>query len=253
MSLRFNLYDLAYYTGVGLASPFWLLKPAARAKVLRAFRERMGHMPSRSDADKPAVLIHAVSMGEINATRALVEMLLSRRDDLHVIVSTTTDTGFQRGQDLFGANPRITVIRYPLDFSSAIHRTLDALQPAAVVLMELELWPNFVRACEQRRIKVILANGRLTEESFGRYLLIKPIVRRMLRRVDRLCVQDALYAQRFLSLGAAPAQVTVIGTMKFDTATIADHVDGDEQLAREIGLRPTIERIWVCGSTGPGS
>ena len=117
--------------------------------------------------------------------------------------------------------------------------------------MELELWPNFVRACDRRGIKVILANGRLTEESFGRYLLIKPIIRRMLRRVTRLCVQDDLYAQRFLSLGARPEQVTVIGTMKFDTATIADCVDGDAQLAREVGIDPGAP-TWVCGSTGPG-
>jgi 3-deoxy-D-manno-octulosonic-acid transferase len=252
MPLRFNVYDLAYYVGVGVASPVWLIKPSARKKVMRAFRERMGHVPARENAaSTPAVLIHAVRMGEINATRALVEMLLSRRDDVHLVISTTTDTGFQRGQDLFGANPRITMIRYPLDFSSAIHRALDALRPSAVILMELELWPNFVRACAARGIKVILANGRLTEESFGRYLLIKPIVRRMLRRVERICVQDDLYAQRFMSLGAEPSNVTVIGTMKFDTATIADRVEGDEQLAREVGLNRS-EPIWVCGSTGPG-
>lgn len=252
MSLRFNLYDLTYYLGIGISSPFWLLNPSARTKVFRAARGRMGRVPARRDASKPAILIHAVSIGEINATRALVETLLSRRDDLHLIISTTTDTGFARGQELFGANPRITMIRYPLDFSSAIHRMLDALQPSVVVLMELELWPNFVRACARRGISVILANGRLTEESFGRYLLIKPIVRRMLRRVDRLCVQDDLYAQRFVRLGAPPSQISVLGTMKFDTATVADRVDGDEQLARDVGLRPDAEPIWVCGSTGPG-
>ncbi|MBC8108760.1 MAG: 3-deoxy-D-manno-octulosonic acid transferase [Anaerolineae bacterium] len=252
MPIRFNLYDIAYYLGVGVASPYWLIKSSARTKVLRAFRERMGHVPARADSSRPAVLIHAVSLGEINATRALVDMLRRRRDDLHIIISTTTDTGFARGQQLYGANPNVTLIRYPLDFSPAIHRVLDALRPGVVVLMELELWPNFVRACKQRGIAVILANGRLTEESFGRYLLVRPIVAAMLRRVDRLCVQDDLYGQRFLRLGARPDQVTVIGTMKFDTATIAERVEGDEQLAREVGLRPRDEPIWVCGSTGPG-
>lgn len=253
MSLpRLNLYDIAYYFGVGVASPYWLIKPSARTKVLRAFRERMGHVPARADPSKPAVMIHAVSLGEINAARALVDLLRQRRDDLHIIVSTTTDTGFARGQQLYGSDPHITLIRYPLDFSSAIHRALDALRPNVVVLMELELWPNFVRACKRRGIAVVVANGRLTEESFHRYRFVRPIVTTMLRRVDRLCVQDDLYARRFLALGARPDQISVIGTMKFDNATVADRVDGDARLAREVGLRFGAEPTWVCGSTGPG-
>ncbi|CAN5586970.1 lipid IV(A) 3-deoxy-D-manno-octulosonic acid transferase [soil metagenome] len=262
MSIRFNLYDIAYWLAVGGSSPYWLIKPSARRKVLRGLRERMGHVAPRTDSHRtdsqgPAILIHAVSLGEMNATRALVEMLRARRDDLHIIVSTTTDTGFEQGRKLYGDNPHVSLIRYPLDFSPAVHRTLDSLRPSVVVLMELELWPNFVRACRQRGIAVILANGRLTGESYSRYRWVKPIVAAMLRRVDRLCVQDDLYAQRFMSLGARPKQISVIGTMKFDTATVADSVDGDAALARDVGLRggdePSgDEPIWVCGSTGPG-
>jgi 3-deoxy-D-manno-octulosonic-acid transferase len=250
--VNFNAYDIAYGFGVGIASPFWLAKPSARRKVLRAFRERMGEGFGRRESGTQAVMIHAVSLGEINATRALVEMIRSQNHDLHVIISTTTDTGFERGRQLYGEKSNVTLIRYPLDFTPAVERTLDALRPDVVVLMELELWPNFVRECARRKIAVMLANGRLTPSSFKRYKLIKPVMSTMLQRLARICVQDQTYAERFLTLGAPSQRLRVAGTMKFDNAQVADRIDGAEQLAQEVGLPLGREPIWVCGSTGPG-
>jgi len=242
--------DIAYTSFVAASAPYWLIAPKARRKVLTALRQRMGHVASR-DLSRPAVMIHAVSLGEMNATRALVTELRQARPDLQFILSTTTDTGFKRGQELYGNDRDITLIRYPLDFTSAIERVLKSLRPDVVVLMELELWPNFLRLCRRRRIPVILVNGRLTPYSFRRYRLIKPIARWMFRGVASVCAQDEIYAKRFIDLGADPATVQVTGTMKFDTAHVADRIEGDDQLAEEVGLK-TGEPLWVCGSTGPG-
>jgi 3-deoxy-D-manno-octulosonic-acid transferase len=252
MGFMLNAYDIAYGLGVGLSSPFWLAKPSARRKVLGAFRQRMGNVSPR-DTTHPAVLLHAVSLGEVNATTALVRMLREKRPDLHYIISTTTQTGWDRARQLYGADSDATIIRYPLDFSHAVERVLDALRPSLVVLMELEVWPNFLGRCKQRGIPVILANGRLTTRSFSRYKLIRPVAAAMFRRLERLCVQDETYAQRFIELGAPPQRVAVTGTMKFDSALVADRVEGDEALAQAIGLRPhSPDPVWVCGSTGPG-
>ena len=106
---------------------------------------------------------------------------------MHLIVSTTTKTGYERGQQLYGSSSRVTLIRYPLDFTAAVTRVLDALRPSLVVLMELEVWPNFMQLCEQRKIPVILANGRLTTGSFKKYKLIKPLAKRMFGRLSRVC------------------------------------------------------------------
>ena len=247
-----NGYDIAWGAIVGVSAPVWLFSRKARTKVRRAFSERMGRGVARDLAAGPAVMVHAVSLGEMNASRALVRMLAEARPDLRFVVSTTTDTGFARGRELYGADPKVTLIRYPLDFSIAIRRVLDALRPAAVVLMELEVWPNFLLRCRRRDIPVVLINGRLTESSFRNYRFGKPLVARMFSRLDALCVQDETYAQRFLALGAPPDRVRVTGTMKFDTAQVADSIDGADELARSVGLRPGEERIWVCGSTGPG-
>lgn len=247
-----NHYDIAYGLGVGVAAPYWLIKPSARRKVLSAFRQRMGHVTAQRDPAKPAVMIHAVSMGEINATPALVQMLQQADPSLHIILSTTTEDGHNRASELYLGKPNLSVIRYPLDFSKSVTRVLEALKPDVVVLMELEIWPNFLRACAHREIPVVLVNGRITPPSFRKYRWIKPIAGAMFRRLTGICVQDETYAQRFIALGANPGRVLITGTMKFDTAEVAGRVAGDDELATALGLFPGAEPIWVCGSTGPG-
>ena len=246
-----NGYDIAWGLLLGMGAPVWLFHPRARRKVRRALAERMGKGLLR-EGGAPAVMIHAVSLGEMNATRALVRALSDARPELHFIVSTTTDTGFGRGGELYGSDPRVTLIRYPLDFSGAISRVLDGLRPDLVVLMELEVWPNFLVHCERRGIPVLLINGRLTESSYRNYRFGRPLVSRMFRRLAAVCAQDDTYAKRFVALGAPAERVRITGTMKFDTAEVADRIEGDQQLARAVGLKPGEERIWVCGSTGPG-
>jgi 3-deoxy-D-manno-octulosonic-acid transferase len=246
-----NHYDIAYGLGVGIASPFWLVKPSARRKVFRAFSQRMGRVAGR-DLAKPAVMIHAVSLGEINATRQLVQSLRIAKPGMHFIVSVTTETGFGRAQELYGADGDVTLVRYPLDFSSAVERLLDTLRPSVVALLELEVWPNFVRRCVQRGVPVILINGRITPGSFRKYKLARPLIGAMFSRLSRVCVQDETYARRFAELGVSASRLSVTGTMKFDTAQVTDRMDGQDELAAQVGLLPGKERIWVCGSTGPG-
>lgn len=247
-----NRYDIAYAVGLGVAAPGWLAIPKARRKVLRALRERMGRDVQVRNPSNWAILIHAVSVGELNATPALVTMLREAEPGLRFIISTTSDTGFQRAAELYGGRDDVTVIRYPLDFSGAISRVLDRLKPALVVLMELEVWPNFLRHCQRRGIPVILANGRMSEWSHRNYLRARWVLAPTFRRLTHLCVQDQEYARRFIELGVSPEQITVAGTMKFDTAALADRIAGDAELAEAVGLYPGPETIWVCGSTGPG-
>ena len=244
-------YDIAYGAALAVTSPLWLIHGRSRRKVLRALRERRG-VASLRHGDAPAVLIHAVSLGEINATRAMVRMLSAACPDLHFVVTTTTDTGFARARELYGDDPRATVLRYPLDLSRWVGRMLDAVRPSVAVLMELEVWPNFMRQCRRRGISVILVNGRLTQESFRRYLLAGPLTRRMFRRLAAVCAQEQTYADRFVSLGVPCDRIQMTGTMKFDTAQITDRTAGTEDLAGAVGLNAGPGPVWVCGSTGPG-
>jgi len=245
-----NIYDILYGMGATLSAPFWLLKGKARRKVFSAWQERMGQAEPRV-GDAPLVLIHAVSLGEINATRKLVEELAIKRPDLHFVVTSTTETGFNRGLELYRNNPRVRVIRFPLDFSSGIRRLLDAVRPAMAVLMELEVWPNFMAQCQRRQIPVILLNGRVTESSYRNYRRASLFTKLMFSRLAAVCAQEKLYAQRFIEMGVPAERVKVTGTMKFDTAQVASDIDEADELAESLGLKAG-EPLWVCGSTGPG-
>jgi 3-deoxy-D-manno-octulosonic-acid transferase len=247
-----TFFDIAYAIGVAAAAPYWLIAPRARRKVLGALRHRMGRFPPSERPAGPAMMIHAVSVGELNATPALIRALADARPELQFIISTTTNTGMDRGGEMFAANPRVTLVRFPLDFSSPVRRLLDQYQPSVVVLMELEVWPNFMAQCRRRGIPVLIVNGRLTPASFRGYQRLGFLTRGMFASLAHVCAQDRVYAKRFVDVGAPPDRVSVTGTMKFDTAQIGDRVDGDQQLARDVGLSPGGEPIWVCGSTGPG-
>jgi 3-deoxy-D-manno-octulosonic-acid transferase len=121
-----------------------------------------------------------------------------------------------------------------------------------VALLELEVWPNFIRRCAQRKVPVLLINGRVTPGSFRKYRLAQPLVGSMFARLHHVAAQDETYARRFTELGVPAKRVSVTGTMKFDNATVAERIDGQEELAAAVGLSPGKDRIWVCGSTGPG-
>lgn len=243
-----NLLDLAYWFALIFSAPYWLLRATARHKVRDAWR--LLRWPGFSPTS-PVVMIHAVSLGEINATRALVTRLSAARPDLQFIITSTTETGLAQGQKLYTDQKSVTVTRYPLDFSFLVRRMLDRFPPEVVVLMELELWPNFMRECKRKKIPVILINGRITDRSFNRYRLIPFLTRKMFSSLSATCAQDQEYAQRFITLGSDPATTQVTGTMKFDTAEISAHIPGADKLAADLHLAPA-EKLWVCGSTGPG-
>ena len=240
-----------YAVAAAAAAPVWLLRTKSRHKVASALRNRMGHVERRA-GDGPAILIHAVSLGEMNATRALVAKLRERRPDVHIIISTTTNTGYDRGMTLYANEPNTTLIRFPLDLTPAVARVLDRLRPNLVVLIELEVWPNFVKQCRKRGIPVLVINARLTTSSFRNYRMGGPLVKWIFRRIALVCAQDQTYADRFKALGVPDDRLRITGTMKFDNAQVSDHVPGDLLLAEVLKLRKSDGQVWVCGSTGPG-
>jgi 3-deoxy-D-manno-octulosonic-acid transferase len=195
------------------------------------------------------ILVHAVSVGEVNAARKLLARLGAPPLEAEIVVCSTTNTGCARAEALFGGTHYLA--RYPLDFSFAVNRFLRAVQPDVIVLIELEVWPNFVRAAARRGIPVCVVNGRLTRRSAAGYRRLAALVRPVFRRLTFAAVQNEPYARRFRSAGVPAERVHVTGTMKWDTAEIADAVEGADALAEAMGIdrsRPLV----VAGSTAPG-
>lgn len=235
----------------GATAPVWARK--ARG----GWPERFGKTAAVADrtgadgARLPRLLIHAVSVGEVNAIRELVPRLVG---EAHVVVSASTDTGLKRAQDVFGGAGGCDVVRYPLDFSWSVRRFLDAVRPDAVALTELEVWPNFVAECRDRGIPVCVINGRLSERSFRGYRRLRGFFKPTFSALEFAAVQDGDYAARFEYMGVEPGRCLLSGSMKWDTARIEDDVSGADELAREMEIDrgPGAMPLVVAGSTAEG-
>jgi 3-deoxy-D-manno-octulosonic-acid transferase len=243
------LLDLIYGLAVCLGWPFLVYRRLKRGPGSLSLRERLGNVPSRP-VSAHCVWVHGVSLGEINAARTIVAEFQNRSPETIVVVSSTTQTGLERARTLF---PKHTVFRFPLDFSFLIRRVLWRVRPSAIVLLELEAWPNLIEVATAAGIPVMIANGRVTEgKSMRRFSrpIIRTLARRMFRQVRWVGAQDETYARRFIQLGVPPERVEVTGSVKYDAADITDQIEGQQQLADEMTI-DTSAPLWVCGSTGP--
>lgn len=243
------LLDLCYFVAAFVLAPIWLPRMLRAGKIRTDWRGRFGRVcPRSADSNRPRVLLHAVSVGEVNAVRQLISHLECDERRPEIIISATTDTGFARALALFGE--KHAVVRYPFDASFAVSRFLRGVRPNVAALIELEVWPNFTAECARRGIPICVINGRLSERSAGRYRLIQPLVRSSFRRLTFAAVQNEQYARRFAAVGMPADRIRVTDTMKWDTAVIEDKVEGAAALAEAMGIdgaRPLI----VAGSTAP--
>ncbi|MCA9286632.1 MAG: hypothetical protein KDA22_15520 [Phycisphaerales bacterium] len=244
-----RLTDLAYALAALVTAPVWLWRMTRTGKIRTDWRGRFGHLEPWPRTDRPRVLLHAVSVGEVNACRLLVDRLAAAPERPEIAIAATTDTGFARASALFADRHR--VVRFPFDFSWMVRRFLDAVAPDVVVHAELEVWPNFTSSCRRRGIPICVVNGRISERGMRRYRWVRPLVRPSFARLSIVAAQNETYAERFRALGLAAHDVVVTGTMKWDTADLADHAGASEALAQALGIdrsRPLV----VAGSTAPG-
>ena len=239
------LIDIAYLIALIAISPVAIYKMLRHGRYRAGWGNRFGKI-SRKRPDKKCIWIHAVSVGEVNATTTLIRELESKFPDYEIVLSTTTDTGFARANVLFGS--QLSVFYFPMDFSLTMRRAFANIKPAMCLLIELEVWPNLVRIAKQSGIPVIVVNGRLSERSLRRYNLIKGVTRKIFGGLTLALAQSEEYAERFRRLGMPAERVIVTGSVKYDTAQVADKVEGADVLAAQLGLKN--DRLWVAGATG---
>jgi len=234
------------YLATGLIlTPQILYRMAFYRRYRTGWSERLGLIRPRGTSG-PCVWLHAVSLGEVNASRTIISALRQARSDLHITISSTTDTGYARAKALF--SEQCQVIHMPLDISCFIRQAFERIRPTICILMELEVWPHMVKEAASRHIPVVVVNGRISDRSYRKYLLARPLLRTTFQRLHLALVQTELYAQRFRALGCK--EVIVTGLLKFDTALLDQQIDGSGQLQDQLNL--TGSRLWVAGGTGDG-
>ncbi len=232
--------------------PYFVYQAFVNKKYLSNFRERLGRLPEALTAEQPPTIwLHAVSVGETLAARPLITALRARFPQHRLIVSTTTTTGQTVARSRIAEADGFCY--FPFDWRFAVRRALSSLQPQIVILMESELWPNFLRECSRRQIPVLVANGRISDRSWVRWQRFRWLVRRMLGDVTHFAMQSEIGAERAIALGAPPERVSVSGNLKYDIGEVAE--GGQlEETAKELnellalGSAPLI----IAGSTCDG-
>ncbi|MEK8016093.1 MAG: lipid IV(A) 3-deoxy-D-manno-octulosonic acid transferase [Candidatus Parabeggiatoa sp.] len=239
------LYTFLFYLFV----PFILLRLLWRGMRARGYwqrwGERFGFFPALPVSQ--CLWIHAVSMGEVQAAVPLIQALLIRFPEQAVLVTTMTPTGSQRVREVLG--DKVWHVYLPYDLPGAVARFLNRTQPRLLILMETELWPNVLLACQARAIPVILANARLSVGSAAGYQRIAGLTRTMLAGVTTVAVQTSVDAARFIELGVPATKVQVTGSIKFDTRLPADVFEKALVLRRQWG---TDRLVWIAASTHEG-
>jgi len=241
------IVDCCYLLALCAAAPLLAYRALRTGKYRGGWAQRRGYAPTLPPVPR-RVWFHAVSVGEVNAARGIIDQWRRQSPQTELVVSCTTDTGLARARALF---PELVVFRYPLDLSRWVRRAMDRVKPTMIVLVELEVWYQFVTQAAARGIPVAVINGRLSATSLRRFRKVGRLVRPMFAALEWVGAQDETYAGRFRQLGVPPERVTVTGSLKWDTAELADAIPGADALAAALGI-DRAGRLWVCGSTGPG-
>jgi 3-deoxy-D-manno-octulosonic-acid transferase len=209
------LYSLLLTLGVVALLPRLVFDAFRHGKYVAGWRERLGQLPLIETEGRPVIWLHCVSVGETQAARPLIRAIRRRFPSYALVVSTVTLTGQRVAREVFRGEAA-AVIYFPFDWSWSVRRALRRVNPSAVLIMETELWPRFMRECRVRRIPVALVNGRLSERSFKRYRLIRSFISRVVSDLDLALMQSEADAERIRALGLAPERVIVSGNIKFD-------------------------------------
>ncbi len=247
----YQLYNLLLLMSTLFLVPYYLFLGVRHGKSRRGIRERLGYY-TREQLDLvqnlPVIWIHAVSVGEARAALPLIKALRRDYPDHRMVMTNVTETGHATALE----NPLIDVcLFFPFDFSWTVRKALEQVQPRLILIVETEIWPNFIREAWRKKIPMILVNGRLSDRSFPRYkkarLLLKPI----LQRITFFCMQSQQDKERMIALGASGERADNTGNLKFDHELIEVTEDGVDRLKHRYRI-PDNLRLLVAGSTHQG-
>jgi 3-deoxy-D-manno-octulosonic-acid transferase len=239
------LLNLIYLLLILVSLPWLIVQAVRKGKYREGYAAKFfGIVPQRTSNQK-CLWLHAVSVGEVNLLAPLLKKIQEKHPDWECVISTTTTTGMALARKKYA---KYTVFYCPLDFTWAVATAMRRIQPDVLVLAELELWPNLIRAAKRRGARVAVVNGRLSEHSYQGYRRIRFFIAQLLRQIDCVAVQDETYAERFRRLGSPSETVHVTGSMKYDGAQTDRKNPNTQRLAALAGFAEN-DIVLLGGST----
>lgn len=247
------LYDLGFLVFAVFSLPHFLARLRQAEDARRLLRERFGYFTpdffKKLNGRRP-LWIHSVSVGEVLAVEKLVQILLGRVSDLQIVLTTVTPTGQQLAKKWEGE--RLKVLYFPFDFKASVRRFFETLNPAALLLVETEIWPHVIQEARCRQVPIGIINGRLSERSLRAFRRFSVIFQPLLRSIDFFLLQTEKDRERFLALGIDPDKVQVTGNMKLDLMESDGPRKADSaSLRQQWGFLPS-DQILIGGSTHAG-
>jgi 3-deoxy-D-manno-octulosonic-acid transferase len=244
------LYNILIWLALPLVAAYHLYRSASRNRPA-AFGPRFGFLPPGTLAPlagKRPIWVHAVSVGETIAVKPLLTALKQRYPERSLVVSTMTETGRGVAAGLPGVD---VALYFPFDYPFAVRRLLASVNPCLVVIVETELWPNFLRETRRRGIPAMIVNGRISDRSFGRYLRLRRFFRSVLGDLSACCMQSRVDGERVVAMGAPAERVTVTRNLKFDIPC-RNYTDEELQARRNRFRLPGGAFVLTAGSTHQG-
>jgi 3-deoxy-D-manno-octulosonic-acid transferase len=241
-------YSLLLTLGLVILIPHFLFQALAHGKYIAGLRQRLGSVPQVDG--KPVIWLHCVSVGETQAARPLAQRLKQEFPNHSLVVSTITLTGQTLARDVFRDQAE-SIFYFPFDWRWSARKALKTINPAAVLIMETELWPNFLRECKARHIPVALVNGRISRQSYRRYTLIKFFLRRVLSCLSVAVMQSETDAERLQSLGMARERLFTAGNLKFDAEVAGELTGRTEEIRKRFGLRSGAPLVLAASTHAP--
>ena len=241
-------YSLLLLFGLLVLLPHFLFQALAHGKYLDGLWQRLGSVSPITG--KPVIWLHCVSVGETQAARPLAKRLNQQFPHHALVVSTITLTGQKLAREVF-QNQAERIFYFPLDWRWSVRRALKRMNPAAVLIMETELWPNFLRECKSRGIPVALVNGRISRQSFRRYSLVKFFLKKVLTSLSMAVMQSETDAQRLQSLGMSGQKLFTAGNLKFDAEPGSDLAETTANIRERFGLHSGAPLILAASTHAP--
>ncbi|MGD8172536.1 lipid IV(A) 3-deoxy-D-manno-octulosonic acid transferase [Vibrio sp. TRT 21S02] len=210
------------------------------------WKEHFGFTPELGDIKEGVIWVHAVSVGEVLASKPLVLQLRERYPTKIILITTTTSTGAEQASKLGDG----VIHRYmPIDFSWCVRRFLNVVQPEVLLIIETEIWPNTIHTVTKSEVPIVLVNGRLSEKSANNYQKLRLLIVPALQQLTTLLTVHDDDKQRFLKLGASETSVTTTGSLKYDISVNNRVFESGKTLRNFLGLK---RKVWIAASTHLG-
>jgi len=245
------LYNIVLYLSSLILVPYYIARGIRFGKARRGIRERLGLFAPEllaSLKDREVIWVHAVSVGETRAAVPLLKALRHEYPDALLLLSNVTETGRKVAANLKEVDQYIF---FPFDLGWIVRKALNTIKPKLVVLVETEIWPNFVLESKRQQVPLVLVNGRISDRSFPRYRMAGKIFLPILDSISDFCMQSEQDSRRIRRLGAASGRVQVTGNLKFDMQ--APEINETEVLSLKDTFKIAEKSVvWVAGSTHDG-